>query len=262
MSVWVAVPSRSDAAASGQVRSSSGGERLEPLLGATLGSVSAQAPRIFDQDSGPVALGQQVGDISLLVTVTAVHQCVLAEHVLDRAPEGFGRQARVTSGDAACLTISCRTIRVQAKRCMKGPPVAVAEHPPVLPGLVELAEVLLGDASAPRRYRPGASPDSPVARLPRGDALGRAGVVGVDRRQSTTGRSDYPRGRVRPAPCRGTIEAGAFPSSGARHGVGHRGRERRAASTGCRPVAGLSFRRRTVTRTASRVRSTSVPGAR
>jgi hypothetical protein len=80
------MPSRSEPAASGQVRSSSQGEQLEPLLG-ELGV--AQRPRAADPgaDGGPVAFGEQVAYVPLLVAMAAMHQRVLTEDVLDRAAQ-------------------------------------------------------------------------------------------------------------------------------------------------------------------------------
>ena len=65
-----------------------GRESLEPLLGEVR---VGERPRAADlgQDLRPVALGKQVSDISLLVTVTPMHQRLLAEHVLDRPAQGL-----------------------------------------------------------------------------------------------------------------------------------------------------------------------------
>ena len=80
------MPSRSEPAASGQVRLQLARQLLEPLLG-EVGVL--ERPRAADpcQDRGAVALGQQIGDVALLVPMAAVHERVLAEHVLDRAAD-------------------------------------------------------------------------------------------------------------------------------------------------------------------------------
>ena len=77
------IPSRSEAAASGQVRSSSEASSSSRCSSEV---VFGQRPRAADPDEDlrPVALGQQIGDVALLVAVAAVHERVLAEHVLDR----------------------------------------------------------------------------------------------------------------------------------------------------------------------------------
>ena len=80
------MPSRSEPAASGQVRSSSEASSCS-RCSARLASVERPRRAHPGADLVAVALGQQVGDVPLLVAVAAMHERVLAEDVLDRAPQ-------------------------------------------------------------------------------------------------------------------------------------------------------------------------------
>ena len=84
------IPSRSEPAASGQERSSSPASSSRRWRAR---SGSRQRPGGRASGRGrPVAvcLGQQVGDVSLLVAVAAMHQGVLAEDLADRLGERLG----------------------------------------------------------------------------------------------------------------------------------------------------------------------------